>query len=303
MLMRGNAVLPAGLIDAQGCLHKDVELTPLSGREEELLAQTDYPTAGLVTEVLSRCVKRIGTISDVTPTLIRALLVGDRQYLLLMLRQQTFGDRVQASLPCPWPECGSGVDIDFLISSIPITECEDMQPIYILDIDSFAEAEVMGLGVQKSLPIKYRLPNGADQEAVLDGSNQNEAQVLSTLLSRCLLSVGPVEAPTADWVSQLPASVKQQLEQEMESRAPNLELTMEAECPECKRTFIAPFELQDFFFGEIKIGTELLLREVHYLAFHYHWSEHDIMAMPRGRRRQYINVLSDEIEKLNEDIN
>ena len=60
-----------------------------------------------------------------------------------------------------------------------------------------------------------------------------------------------------------------------------------------------PFDLQDFFFGELRISQDLLYREVHYLAYHYHWSEKEILALSREKRRKYIEILADEIEKLN----
>lgn len=301
--MRFEYQLPAGLIDAQGGVHKQVVLLPLTGREEELLASADYPAATLVTEVLSRCVKSVGAVSDVTPAVIRNLLVADRQYLLLMLRQLTFGDRIQATIPCPWPGCGKGVDVDFRVSQIPITHCGDVRPVYEMRIEPFDGAAGLGLTENTPLTVRYRLPNGGDQEAVLDDViNRGEAAALSVLLSRCIQQFGTILEPDADWVARLPASIRLLIEQEMEARAPNLDLTMEAECPECRRAFLAPFELQDFFFGELKIGTELLFREVHYLAFHYHWSEREIMDMPRTRRRRYIEVLSGEIETLNDQL-
>jgi hypothetical protein len=299
MLKRRDWVLPVGYVDPQGLLHKQAELAPLTGREEELLAQEDRPAAVLVTELLSRCVRRIGAISDITPQLVRELTVADRQYLLLMLRQLSFGDRVQAVLPCPWPNCGKGVDIDFSIDEVPVVGCGDFQPHYELEVDSFEGAAALGLAPAASFPVRYRLPNGGDQEAVLDDPRRNEVEKLSTLLSRCILAAGAIERPAPEWVMQLPPDARLKIEQAMESRAPGLELSMDIECPECRRGFVAPFELQDFFFSELKMGGQLLFREVHYLAFHYHWSEHEIMSMPRDRRRRCISVLADEIEQLN----
>ena len=40
-------------------------------------------------------------------------------------------------------------------------------------------------------------------------------------------------------------------------------------------------------------------QEVHYLAYHYHWSEAEIMTMPRAKRAVYLGVLSGEIERMN----
>src|SRR6185295_15378200 len=100
-------VLPGGYFDPAGGLHREFELGTLTGREEELLARAGSARpAALVTEVLSRCLRRLGTYAPVPPEVTRSLLVADRQYLMLRLRQATFGDLVRANLCCPWPECG-----------------------------------------------------------------------------------------------------------------------------------------------------------------------------------------------------
>ena len=88
-----NCLLPGGYVDGAGVVHRQVELAPLSGREEEFLAANHgWESATLVTSVLSRCIRRIGTISPVSEGVARDLLVADRQVLLLKLREATFGD-------------------------------------------------------------------------------------------------------------------------------------------------------------------------------------------------------------------
>ena len=60
--------------------------------------------------------------------------------------------------------------------------------------------------------------------------------------------------------------------------------------------------MEGFVLGELHTSLDLLYREVHYLAYHYHWSEREIMEMPRAKRRRYIEVLADEIERLSDAI-
>ena len=74
---------------------------------------------------------------------------------------------------------------------------------------------------------------------------------------------------------------------------------MAAACAGCGRTFVVPFDIPRFLLGELRTDSQLLYQEVHYLAFHYHWSEHEIMGMTRDKRRTYIDVLADSIEVLN----
>lgn len=290
--------LPGGYIDGVGNIHQEAELKPLTGREEELLAtQLGQPSATLVTTVLSRCVYRIGTLSPVTKAMARALLVGDRQYLLLKLRELTFGEQVRATLSCPWPDCGQRVDIDFQMSDMPVKSVEIKGLIYDMTLspDTVANHD----GEQKSCTVRFRLPNGGDQEMLSPLLVQNEAEALTQLLYHCVQSIGDNQELTLESIRHLSPPARLEIEKQMEALAPGVELTMEINCPECGRDFTAPFDLQDFFFGELRTSLDLLRREVHYLAFHYHWSETEIMNMTRDKRRGYIETLADEIERLN----
>jgi len=295
---KSGCLLPGGYVDNSGVVHREVELAQLSGREEELLADNRQPvSATLVTTILSRCVKRIGVISPVTKEVARGLLVADRQYLLLKLREATFGEQVQATIRCPWPGCGKKVDIDFSINDIPIRESAIKEPIYKMDLSQ--DAAYIEDDDEACSEITFRLPNGGDQEVISPFLYENEARAFSMLLKRCIKGIGPIHNPGEEVVEKLSPLARKEIEKRMEEVAPKVELTMEANCPECSRDFSVPFDLQEFFFGELRTSRDLLYREVHYLAYHYHWSEQEILEMPREKRRGYIEILADEIERLN----
>lgn len=284
--------LPGGYLDDEERVHREVELVAPGGREEELLASTTVrESASLVTELIGRCVIRIGTIAPVTAEVAGRLLTGDRQFLLLKLRELTFGDRVEAVVHCPYPQCGAKVDIDFSLHDVPVRRLDEPpRAKYATRIDiAGRETETI-----------FRLPNGHDQVAVAPLLQENEAAALSALLERCVLRAGEVEGPEAAQLFDAPARLE--LERCMEDRAPAVSLHLDIHCRECERAFALPFHFQDFFFGELRIHRDLLHREVHYLAFHYHWSEAEIMALPREKRRQYIETLSEEIERINDAI-
>ena len=294
-----TCTLPGGYLDPEGGLHRAAELVPLGGKEEELLAgRGSGPT--LVSEVLARCVLRIGEVEPVTPRLARRLLVADRQYLLLKLRQLTFGDRVRGRASCPWPDCGEGVDVDFSLADVPVRGLEEPAAELTMRLSPEASTAVAESPRDaRGLEVRFRLPNGGDEERLAGLVEDNEAEALSALLERCVLALDGNSSPEADRISALSPRARAEIEAEMEARAPCLGLEMAARCPACERRFTLPFALRDFFFGELATGLDLLYREVHYLAYHYHWSEGEILEMPRDKRRAYIDVLSDEIEKLN----
>ena len=293
-----TCLLPGGYTDESGIVHREVELVPLRGQEEEFLADSRKPaSAVLVTTILSRCIGRIDTISPVSEEVARNLLVADRQYLLLKLREVTFGDRVQAAILCPWPDCGKKVDIDFSVKDIPITESEHKGPVYTMELSP--EAAFIDDQGEKYRQVIFRLPNGGDQETISPFIFENEALALTMLLDRCIQGIGPLKSNGDELVARLSPLARMEIEKQMEAVAPKVESTMGASCPECGREFVLPFDLQEFFFGELRISRDLLYREVHYLAYHYHWSEGEIMEMSREKRRRYIEVLADEIERLN----
>jgi hypothetical protein len=287
-------LLPGGYRDARGVLHCEAEVAPLTGREEELLAGTrGAPAPELVTAVLCRAVRRIGAVSPVTPEVARALLVADRLFLLLRVRAATFGERVEGTLECPWPRCGARVDVDFSLADVPVKRCAEPLPTYVAELSAEAAAED-GAGAAPRA-VEFRLPRGDDQEALAGVLAENPARALTALLERCLVATG--EGAVA--VDRLSPRARAEVEAAMAAVAPHVELEMDLACPECGRAFTAPFDPADFLFGELRTSRGLLYRQVHYLAWHYHWSEGEILDLPRDKRLAYIEILADEIEALN----
>jgi Family of unknown function (DUF6760) len=294
-MMGSTGTLPGGYWDSAGVLHREFEVAMLTGREEELLAQARRrETASLVTAVLAHGVRRVGDIAPVTEDVARQLLVADRQYLLLKLRQLTFGDLVRADLFCPWSDCGRRVSIQFALDEVPVEEPTERAPLHTLTLSPQACGEEAA-----HREVCFRLPNGADQEEVSPLLAQNEAEALSHLLARTIQRIGPLAPPGRERIEALSSLARAEIESEMERVAPKIELDMDTGCPECGRGFVVPFDLQRFFFGELRADGDLLYRQVHYLAYHYHWSEREILTMPRDKRHKYIQLLGDEIERLN----
>ncbi len=290
--------LPVGYRDESGTVHRRAVYRPLSGREEEILAVRDSTSsaAALVSEVLASCIEAIGDICPITVDHARGLSVSDRQYLLLKLRGVTFGEKVQAIVQCPMVRCNAKVDIDFHLSQLPVPKSNTpLEYKFQLSDEAYQQ-----LSEHTKRDVRFRLPLGSDQEAIAVMVSSNEAKALSQLLSYCLITIGDIEQPTLEQTQSLPSLVRREIEQQLEEVTPETEMVMDVVCPECGCEFSAPFNIQDFFFGELKINDTVLRKEVHYLAYHYHWSETEIMTMPRQKRRQYIDTLAEEIEKLND---
>lgn len=262
--------LPGGVVLDDGRCLAEAELRALTGREEDWLAgHPTAPSAVTTTYLLNACLVGLG---DVIPNLalVRRMLVGDRDYLMLQLRRLTLGEQISAVMMCP--ACRARMDVDFLIADVPV-DCRPMS-------DSSYLVDRLGAN-QRERPVRFRLPNGADQEAVLGLELDRAAD---TILDRCLLDDGG---------TPLTADERTILADEMERLAPGITLELDLRCPECGHDFVAPFDTTAFFLEEMRIEARRLLKEVHLLAFSYHWSEADILSLPRGRRRAYLALLSD----------
>ena len=291
-------LLPGGYVDADCELLREVEIAALSGRDEELISlRQPISDPALLTVLLSRCVLRLGPVSPVSEHLARRLLVADRQFLLLKLRQMTFGDHVQATVECPSEPCRKKVDIDFFLHDIPVRESVEKGPLYTRELSS--EAAFSNEHGERYREVVFRLPNGEDQEAIAHVVEENEVTALALLLARCIRRLGQLHEPGPEVIARLSSLARAEIERHMEDAAPQIDLTLAAHCPECDREFVIPFDLQAFFLAESQKSRELLYHEVHYLAYHYHWSEQEIMALSREKRRKYIALLADELRSVN----
>src|SRR5262249_146185 len=152
----------------------------------------------------------------------------------------TFGENFQAVVRCP--ACDNKMDVRFRASDVPVEARPQAASSYTLELDNRT--------------VYFRLPTGGDQEAVLRTSAEDAA---AELLGGCILDDGG-QALSTEEGEKLIAYIEQV--------APQLELELDLICPECSLQFLAPFDTTAFFFDEMAIRSEELLREVHALAFY-----------------------------------
>jgi len=123
--------------------------------------------------------------------------------------------------------------------------------------------------------VQVRVPTGADQSAILSCPDEHRAR--RELARRCI--VGVSDALTDDDITLI--------ETVLEELAPELATSVAATCPECggeNQLEIDPY----LFLGQV--GNELF-GEIHNLAAHYHWSESEILGLPRWRRKKYLGLI------------
>src|SRR5262245_21689933 len=103
-----------------GTCHRDVELRPLTGADHLALMEcaATLLTAQWATEVLARCLTRIGPANPVTREMVRSLTAGDREALLLHLRRLVAGDRMPCVITCPAAGCAHALEFDLSVTDL-----------------------------------------------------------------------------------------------------------------------------------------------------------------------------------------
>ena len=262
--------LPVGLWWG-GARHRDAVLRPMTGAVEESLAEGGpaRSPAARATDLLARCLERVGPLEPVPPDAVRRLTAGDREFLLLHLRRLTFGDKLEPTVRCPRAGCGEKMDVPLAVSQLA------------------GEPAAPAAGVPEFVArdgLRFRLPCGADLEAVAALAGRDPAGAGRELLRRCLAD-GP--APSAAEVERVGAW--------MAELDPHAELRLSLTCPACGHPFSSLLDAGAYLYDEVRLRARNLYHEVHLLAFHYHWSERDILALTPAKRRRYIDLLFDAL--------
>jgi len=239
----GRLVLPGGILDNHGQCFKTVLVRELTGQDEELLADRRYRNAAhQVTDFLSQVLLEVpGLNKPVSPDLAAEMLIGDRDYILLRLRQIALGDRVEQVLRCPAPACGQKADVEFMISELRIRRVATVQPEY-----QFEFSAAPRKGDPASTLAVLRLPTGRDLEAILDCKDVNPALANTKLFARILKKLGRARIDE-EVAREIPLKLRQELTAFLRQITPGPELNVEIQCPHCGADMSYPFDLYGFF--------------------------------------------------------
>ncbi|HKI43799.1 MAG TPA: hypothetical protein VKA08_00575 [Balneolales bacterium] len=233
-------------------------LNPVSGASEILVEDTSTRTA---LDFLASLIAKTDPADAGTHFQAADVVTADRDRILAALYKDLFGDLISGTLNCV--ECGKPYDLDFSLTDL--LDHYALQPMTVEPDGSFS------IGPD----IRFRLPTGED-ELLLENTDPMTAE--SLLLQRC--------------VNQPVTSISPELIQEhMNKVAPLLHIEMEARCPECNASQTLQFDMQHYFLEKMIRERPVLLRDIHLIASHYHWSDDSILALPRPLRKQYVQMI------------
>lgn len=273
---RATLLLTHGLRVA-GDRRFEAALRGLTGREESLIASCPARfTPAECTSALIAAVTRLGSVpGDITPDMAADLVVGDRERLLLKLCGMTFGRTLDLVAICPVEGCGA-------MSEVPV-DLGDIDPGPGAQAD--APHEIHPSTAEGAWTVRFRLPSGRDQERFARAPPPDATRALIT---GCIVEVSDPSGAAVPPVD-LPAAFETALSEAFQRLDPAAESTTSIVCPACRTESTAlldGFSILHACLG----GAAGLDIDVYRMAHAYHWSEADILALPRDRRRRYLAV-------------
>jgi hypothetical protein len=202
------------------------------------------------------------------------LTVGQRDGLLLALREWTFGPHVEGYATCP--QCGEAVEMAFDVADVRVSDgppAEDGPPgPFVLAVDGH--------------DVTFRAPDSTDLLALAAAGDGRDAEAAAhALFERCVLSVTPVAEPEAA------LAVYGAVDAALEDVDPQADIELALQCPACRHGWQAPFDIELFFWNELTTWAQRTLYQVHVLASAYGWREDEILALPAWRRQFYLEMV------------
>ena len=200
------------------------------------------------------------------------LSIGARDLMLLKIREETFGPRMQVLCDCP--HCGGTAETSFDVGDvIGGPQGESDQPLSLM-LDEYN--------------VRFRLPDSRDLAAV--ASATDKALAARQLFERCVIDAR--HGDSAILSDRLPSLLADAVADRIAREEPQSNIELETTCPACERSWVSPFDIVAFFWSEISAWAQGLLRDVHRLALAYGWSEEAILAMSAARRQAYLEMVS-----------
>ncbi len=252
-------LLPGGLLRG-GELRRLVRLREPDGVLELLIAEAPRRAGSFhdgVSRVLGALVDDVGGESFGYEA-AQDLCVADRQFL--MHRATTVLGMAHHWISTSCVECGIRFELEVDFEALPVGEAGPGFPFVMVDTEAG--------------PLELRVPTGSDEVAigaVGDGAAER------ALLRRCLVHGELPEALSASDLARIEAA--------LDEVSPWVVTELAGSCPACGATH--PVALDPYVV--MRRSASELYDEVHTLAWYYHWSEAEILALPRMRRQLYLS--------------
>lgn len=219
--------------------------------------------AGTVTSLLASCITDAQG-RPVDPDEAWDWTLNQRLLALIAMRLAS-GDAV-IELQSPCTQCGEAMEIAL---DLRVLAADPAPPRFIWRDDDGTE-------------LVLRLPNGRDVQGWMQNGTQSHEQLAASLVES--IAGNPVD-PFAL------AALLPRLDDALEAHDPLTALHLQTSCPACAHDNSIACDLEARLLDGFARDQATMLDDVMQLASAFHWSEAEILALPRWRRAHYLRQL------------
>ncbi len=262
----GTAItLPCGILRNK-MVYRDAEIIPMTGFTRKSIAREDVRGNPVKTTdiILAHCLKRVGPVTSITPKFLAEMLIGDRDFLLLEIRNISMGDTITSKVDCEG--CKNKIEVRFKLNELEDIvlkdgdyEIVDRLPTKegVLEMKDGLRVFRMEIMSPSGLfSAKCRYPNGGDQVIIVEHMQKNPIAANYKMYAACLLEWGGESGPfNESFFDGLPVTVLDDFEEAFNAALPGPVLRQEVPCPVCKTIIELTFQGSDFLFHLPKRGT------------------------------------------------
>lgn len=247
----------------------EIEVHRPTGADDVLLAESPTPSWDLCLRVLDRLAPLEPTELDRRQGGWEMIPITDADTAMLQVRRIALGNVIRTDTTCQAHGCGQRIDLSFEIDGL----LDHRRPRKPPAVEPGDQPGWYRLG-----SVEFRAPRAADLAVLPAGA-----------AGRMALADACIRAPGARGPSL------RRVESALRQLAPSLSGDLAAKCPECRCEFQVYFSVHKYVLTELSAHARTVFSDVHVIAATYHWSEAEILKLPRSRRNLYASMVREGI--------
>ena len=223
-----------------------VEIKHMTAKEEDILTSEALLKNGLA---LNRLLQSVIVNKSIDP---ESLLIGDKNAVLMAVRQTGFGNVYTTSVNCP--ACGALNERDFSLQEKEIKESVLGDNVTLMENGNFMLEDT-----QYGLQIELKLLRGKDETRITKTMQRlkklkKDTGSVTTMLQNIIVSINDLREPSAirQVVDAMPVALSRKIRNVYEEAMPNINMYADFECDSCSHVdrLEVPINL-NFFWPEL----------------------------------------------------
>jgi hypothetical protein len=234
-------------MDQDGNVHRNFEVRETTGEVRVRIASPGVrndPTK-LMDTVLEACLVSVGPVTKIDSSVVRKLLIPDRDFLFFAIRCVSEPDEpLRGEMMCRNPMCGEKISLVIPTNEIAVTYLEDGQ----CETDAETHSRFFHVkNEQLGVDAEFKYPDGDDQAAISKLMGRNPIEANYTMFARCLRRWGDKRPPFSPaFFRQMGTRQLNVIDRKFQRDMPGVETQHEVECASCQQVMPIQLNVTDF---------------------------------------------------------